>query len=135
MKLRIVEKNCTGCQLCQLACSAIKNGNFSVSQSRIRVLNRRDGREKIIVCHQCKSCKCLESCHYSAFKKNTKTGGIYIDQDECQACFACIDACPFGAVWLDHSNETPMVCDLCGGSPPCVEACPSEALTLKGDDL
>lgn len=132
MKLRIVKKRCTGCQLCQLACSAIKSGRFSINLSRVRILNKVDGRKNIIVCHQCKKCQCLEACHYNAFKRSTETGNVYIDQDECQACLACIDACPFSAVRLDNGKGTPTVCDLCGGSPSCVEACPSEALTVTG---
>jgi len=132
MKLIVRGKKCKGCQLCELACSATKSGRFSINQSRIRVLRRKDATEKIIVCHQCKGCKCLKACNYNAFKRDAETGGVYIDEDECQACFACIDACPLGAVRMNHGKQTPTVCDLCGGSPSCVELCPSNALAVAG---
>lgn len=132
MKLKMLENRCTGCQLCQLTCSAIKSGSFNLILSRINILDKVDGRKKIIVCHQCKKCKCVEACNYNAFKKNNETGNVYVDQDECQACLACIEACPFHAVRLDNVNKTPMVCDLCGGRPSCVDACPSGALAVTG---
>jgi anaerobic carbon-monoxide dehydrogenase iron sulfur subunit len=128
MKLKISSNKCTGCQLCQLACSAAKNANFGVRRSRVQVSRQKGSKERIIVCRQCKRCKCIEACNYDAFKKDEKTGAVFIDKNECQACFACIDACPFKAVRIDHEEKIPMVCDLCGGNPPCVSICYAGAL-------
>jgi anaerobic carbon-monoxide dehydrogenase iron sulfur subunit len=132
MKFRLLEKRCTGCQLCQLACSSVKEGSYGLKQSRIRILSSSRKREpKIVVCRQCKKCKCIEACPYNAFRKDGEVGGIYIDFEECQACLACVEACPFGAVALDLKNNLPMVCDLCGGHPPCVEVCGREAIQTR----
>lgn len=129
MKFKVSEKRCTGCQLCQLACSSAKEGSYGLKQSRIRILSPPKRREsKIIVCRQCKTCKCIEACQYNAFKRDENVGGVVIDIGECQACLACIDACPFGAVSLHSKDNLPMVCDLCGGQPPCVEVCASGAI-------
>jgi carbon-monoxide dehydrogenase iron sulfur subunit len=128
MKLKVSAKRCTGCQLCQLACSAAKNANFGVSRSRLQVLRQKGLKKIIIICHQCKRCKCIEACNYNAFRKDEETGGVFIDKNECQACLACIDACPFKAVRIDHEEKIPMVCDLCGGDPPCVAICYAGAL-------
>ena len=129
MKFKVSEKWCTGCQLCQLACSSAKEGGYSLKQSRIHVLSSLENKgPKIVVCRQCKTCHCIEACPYQAFRRDGKTGGVSIDLDGCQACLACIEACPFGAVTLHSKNHLPMVCDLCGGRPPCVEVCAPRAI-------
>ena len=87
--------------------------------------------QRITVCRGCKQCQCIEACHYDAFSRNKHTGGVQIEEDICQACLACLDACPFKAVKMDRAIKIPMVCDLCEGSPQCVETCFSGALSLK----
>jgi len=129
MRFKVSEKRCTGCQLCQMACSLVKEERYSLNRSRIRVFpSLREKGPKIVVCRQCKQCKCIEACQYDAFKRDEETGGVAIDFEGCQACLACIDACPFGAVTLHPKKNLPMVCDLCGGRPVCVPVCPPEAI-------
>jgi anaerobic carbon-monoxide dehydrogenase iron sulfur subunit len=129
MKLRVSEKKCTGCQLCQLACSAVKEGNYSLREARIHIsFPFKEKGPKIVVCRQCKKCKCMEACQYGAFKKDERTGAVYVDSRECQACYACLDACPFGAVTLHAKSGLPAVCDLCGGDFPCAQVCGSGAI-------
>ena len=129
MKFKVSEKRCTGCQLCQLACSSAKEGGYSLKQSRIHVLSSLENKgPKIVVCRQCKKCKCVEACQYGAFKKDERTGAVHVDSRECQACNACLDACPFGAVTLHPKSGLPVVCDLCGGDVPCAEVCGSGAI-------
>jgi len=130
MKFKITESRCTGCQICQLACSATKDGAFSLRQARVRVFPHGNPKPRIVVCRQCKVCKCLEACGYQAFKKEQAGGGVRIDPEVCQACLACIDACPFGAVNLDSKTNLPMVCDLCGGEPVCVTVCRTAAIQV-----
>jgi Fe-S-cluster-containing dehydrogenase component len=128
MKFRIRENRCTGCHLCQLACSSTKEGAFSLRRARIRILPDERPKPRMIVCRQCKTCQCIENCPYQAFQKDPRTGGVRIDAETCQACFACIDTCPFGAVRTDPKAKLPMVCDLCGGEPVCTAVCKSAAL-------
>lgn len=132
MKFRLLEERCTGCQLCQLACSSVKEGSYGLKESRIRIFSPAKKRDlEIVVCRQCKNCKCIEACQYHAFKKDREDGGVFIDIEECQGCLACIDACPFGAVALHSKNNLPIVCDLCGGHPLCVEVCGREAIQTR----
>ena len=35
--IEIKMEQCTGCKLCELACSAVKTGSFAPSESRVRV--------------------------------------------------------------------------------------------------
>ena len=42
----------------------------------------------------------------------------------------CVDACPFGAIYAHGDVDNPIKCDLCGGSPKCVEICPKNVIRL-----
>lgn len=131
MKFKISEDRCVGCQTCQLTCSAEKEGLLRMKPSRIHIVfGTSDYKENIVVCRQCKKCKCQEACTYGAFNKDAETGGVYIDYSLCQACMACVDACIFSAVDSDTDKGFPIVCDLCGGTTPCVTACNTGALMV-----
>ena len=131
MKFKISEKICTGCMLCQTVCSYEKYSLINLKRSRVHILfNTNNNKPKIVICRQCNVCKCISACKYGAFKKNNETGEVYIDNEICQACFACVDACPFHAVSIDNKEKLPNVCDLCNGDPQCVKACVSGAITM-----
>ena len=51
-----------------------------------------------------------------------------IDKDECVTCHNCVLSCPFGAMFTHDDFDAPFKCDLCGGDPQCVKACPKQAL-------
>ena len=46
----------------------------------------------------------------------------------CISCYKCVDACPFGAVFVHDDSEYPIKCDMCNGDPECVKACPKDAI-------
>jgi Fe-S-cluster-containing hydrogenase component 2 len=55
--------------------------------------------------------------------------GVYdIDGEKCISCQQCVISCPFGAIFLHDEIETPFKCNLCNGTPHCVDACPKNAL-------
>ena len=131
MKLKIINTACIGCMLCQIACSYTKHNTINLSLSRIHIFSNLDNYKiKIDVCRQCKICKCISACKYGAFKRDNETGGVYINNESCQACYACVDACPFSAVSIDTKENLPIVCDLCNGDPQCIKICPSRAITI-----
>lgn len=124
--LLIQAENCTGCHLCELACSSTKEGEFSISQSRIRVVtNGLEGWSKPVVCLQCEDPLCLKACSSDAiYKTETPQGDsiVLVDKDKCIGCHQCVVACPFGAIeYLKKQKATK--CDLCNGSPVCVDFC------------
>ena len=51
-----------------------------------------------------------------------------LDVEKCISCNQCLISCPFGAMFLHDDIDRPFKCDLCEGTPLCVEACPKEAL-------
>lgn len=76
--LLIQSENCTGCHLCELACSSAKEGEFIPSLSRIRVVtNGLKGWSRPVVCLQCEDPLCMKVCSVDAiYKTETPQGDL-----------------------------------------------------------
>lgn len=61
-------------------------------------------------------------------EQSEKTGIILVDEEICNGCGWCVEACEFGAIQLHPKTRAAFVCNLCDGEPQCVEWCPEEAL-------
>ncbi len=60
---------------------------------------------------------------------------MLLDDELCNGCEACIDACPLGGLSLDRGKNIVFKCDLCGGDPECEKICSREVLILKEVDI
>ncbi len=119
---------CTGCGLCQLACSLVKEKEANPAKSRIfikRVV--MDGLMLPHICFNCKQPPCVEACKRKAITKDAQTGWVTIDRERCNNCTLCVAACPFSAIIITPEAEV-LLCDVCGGNPKCVEMCPTGAI-------
>jgi len=114
---------CTGCLMCELACSIHKTGLANPLNSRIRVAkNYKTGVNQPVVCRQCNPAPCQEVCPVDCFERNLETGALVLNEEGCIRCGSCVEACPFGA--LSFSVDGALIkCDLCGGDPRCVKFC------------
>jgi len=124
--LAIRAENCTGCRMCELACSSFKEGEFIPDRARIRVIeNRLEGWSHPSVCLQCEEPMCMSVCPEQAISRTTTPLGdpvVRVDADKCIGCYSCMVACPFGAIGFFPKLKA-VKCDLCDGSPQCVEFC------------
>jgi Fe-S-cluster-containing hydrogenase component 2 len=134
-------ENCTGCRLCQIACSEIKEQKIQPAIARISVHQFYPGIEFPVACYQCgDGAKCAEACPVDALSVDSSKGlhTIKIDTSRCtrttrnSSCTACQDKCPGKAVTFHPKTKEPLICDLCGGDPACLKVCPSKTITLKG---
>ena len=83
-------------------------------------------------CRLCDDAPCVAACpHQGAMVQDKQTGVISINDELCDGCDKCMQACEYGSITLQ--NKKACMCNLCserGEGPICVEWCPEEALTL-----
>lgn len=124
--IHIHAEKCTGCRLCELICSYHNFGVYSLAKSRIKILYYPPGFDVPTLCHHCDDPKCLLACSQSAISK--QKGLVVINEDLCDGCGKCVDACPYDGIFLDPANEKAIICILCG---QCVKECPTGCLTFE----
>ena len=148
---------CIGCGNCVRACSRENNvphGYFRTWVERYQIeegkqprVDSPDGamegfppntRERLKsffvpkLCNQCAHPPCVQVCPVGATFQ-TKDGVVLVDEKRCIGCRYCIQACPYGARYLNPHTKTADKCTFCyhrvtkGLQPACVEVCPTEA--------
>ncbi len=131
MPLKFRNALCTGCHLCELACSAHHFGEFSPSRARIRATVRpREGDCRVMACFSCPKAPCIAACPGGAISRAGPRQPLSIDPQKCDGCQACLPACPYGAMYFDRQTFRAIACDMCGGDPQCVLYCYPEAVAL-----
>jgi anaerobic carbon-monoxide dehydrogenase iron sulfur subunit len=124
---------CTGCGICELACSQEK-GESSQLQSRIRVVRMKPLFNFALACRSCEDAKCVKACPEKALSQAEGTGIIMVSDKKCKGCDWCVQACEHGGITIHPETGLAVACDLCGGEPKCVEFCPEEALETVATD-
>lgn len=121
LRLRIRPELCSGCRLCEMACSLSHFGSVNTNRSAIRVFkdDLDTGACRPRVCIQCKKMLCL--------------GDAPAVAEEYKGRFlwdgALAGSCPFEALpaWSGEVYH----CDLCGGDPSCVKYCSTGAIRIR----
>ncbi|CCO24313.1 4Fe-4S dicluster domain-containing protein [Maridesulfovibrio hydrothermalis] len=135
---------CMGCRLCEFACLAAHSENKDLIKAyreeraeglsaRKRVFESEDNCVAIS-CRHCDDPGCVPVCISGALVKDDVSGITIYDADKCVGCWACIMACPYGAIQRNKLENKIIKCDLCEGreqGPACVEACPNCALKYE----
>jgi formate dehydrogenase iron-sulfur subunit len=90
------------------------------------------------VCKHCVQAGCLEVCPTGAIIR-TEFDSVYIQQDVCNGCRACIAGCPFGVPDIGEDGKAHK-CTLCydrlqhGLEPACAKACPTDSIRFGDVD-
>lgn len=133
-------RRCTGCRGCTVACKSENNVPEGVFRTWLRfeevgTYPQTRPRYFPLFCNHCDNPPCVPVCPVLATYKRDD-GLVLIDYDKCIGCGYCIEACPYGARYLNPVQRTADKCTLCvhrleAGQPPaCVATCIGRALTV-----
>ena len=125
---------CTGCGICQMACSERLLGGYNPRRAVLRIEHARENLYHFpVVCNQCTNAYCANVCPVKAIGRDPATGAVVVDRDLCVGCGLCRRYCPIEMVRVDPDLKKSVKCDLCGGHPLCVAVCPTGALGLVSE--
>jgi Fe-S-cluster-containing dehydrogenase component len=138
----IDQTSCIGCHACTTACKAENDVPLGVNRTWVKYIERGtlpDTRRDMAVlrCNHCAEPPCVEVCPTTAMFKRAD-GIVDFDTGRCIGCKACIQACPYDAIYIDPEEHVAGKCNFCSHRvdqallPACVVVCPTESL-IFGD--
>jgi Fe-S-cluster-containing dehydrogenase component/formate-dependent nitrite reductase membrane component NrfD len=138
----IDHSRCIGCHACTVACKSendVPLGSFRTWVKYTEQGSFPDVRRSFAVlrCNQCTHAPCVEICPVSALEKR-EDGIVDVDPAVCIGCKACMQGCPYDALYINEGSGTAEKCHFCahrteqGLAPACAVVCPTEAI-IPGD--
>lgn len=129
-KVEYLGRDCSGCRVCASICAWYNEKSQNWKHGRIKIVKAEPDVDKPVICRQCKEPSCLTACKFGALVYN-EAGVLTVNHKECTSCGACVRACPYDGIKIHPMLRKAVKCDLCNGSPKCIEHCPEEVLTTK----
>jgi len=138
----IDNRKCIGCHACTVACKQEHDLPIGVNRTWVKYVEKGqfpNTRRVFSVqrCNHCANAPCVEICPVSALWTR-KDGIVDFDSQRCIGCKACMQACPYDAIYIHPDDLTAAKCNYCahrvevGLLPPCVNVCPEHAI-IAGD--
>lgn len=138
----IDNRKCIGCHACSTACKSENDVPLSVHRTWVKVVERGaypDVRRSFQVtrCNHCENPPCVRICPVTAMYQRDD-GIVEFDGSACIGCKACMQACPYDAIYIDPQTRTAAKCHYCahrvevGLEPACAVVCPTHAI-VAGD--
>jgi Fe-S-cluster-containing dehydrogenase component/formate-dependent nitrite reductase membrane component NrfD len=132
---------CIGCHACSVACKSENQVPLGVFRTWVKQVEKGAGLSArrhfgVLRCNQCENAPCVAICPTAAMHRRPD-GIVDFDGDLCVGCKACIQACPYDAIYIDPVSNTAAKCNFCaqrievGLQPACVAACPTDALVVS----
>jgi len=138
----IDNRKCIGCHACTTACKSENEVPVGVNRTWVKYVEKGsfpDTRRHFQVtrCNHCADPPCVPICPTTAMYQRDD-GIVEFDSDRCIGCKACMQACPYDAIYIDPDSGTAAKCHFCahrtdvGLEPACVIVCPVHAI-IAGD--
>ncbi len=142
MGFAIDNRTCIGCHACTVACKSEHSVPIGVNRTWVKYVEQGrfpDTKRSFSVqrCNHCDDAPCVDICPVTSLYRRPD-GIVDFDRDRCIGCTACMQACPYDALYLDPATNTAAKCNYCthrvdaGYEPACVIVCPVEAI-VSGD--
>lgn len=138
----IDNRNCIGCHACSTACKSenrVPLGSYRTWVKYVEKGTFPNARRffQVTRCNHCANPPCVRICPVTAMYQRTD-GIVEFDPEVCIGCKACMQACPYDAIYIDPDRGTAAKCHYCshrtdiGLEPACVVVCPTQAI-ISGD--
>ena len=134
--------SCIGCHACTVACKSEHDVPLGVNRTWVKYIETGSfpnvARQfSVMRCNQCDDAPCMTICPTSALFR-ADNGVVDFEDDNCIGCKACMNACPYDALYINPETNTANKCNFCnhrvevGLEPSCQVVCPTEAI-IMGD--
>ncbi|MCK6627006.1 MAG: polysulfide reductase NrfD [Anaerolineae bacterium] len=138
----INNKTCIGCHACSTACKSENEVPLGVYRTWVKYVEKGEYPHskryfQVTRCNHCANPPCVRICPVTAMYQR-HDGIVEFDPDVCIGCKACMQACPYDAIYLDPETHTAAKCHFCshrtdiGLQPACVVVCPTQSI-IAGD--
>jgi Fe-S-cluster-containing dehydrogenase component/formate-dependent nitrite reductase membrane component NrfD len=138
----IDHRKCIGCHACSVACKSENAVPLGVSRTWVKYVETGtfpNTRRHFQVnrCNHCANPPCVRICPVTAMYQRAD-GIVEFDPAVCIGCKACLQACPYDAIYIDPETHSAAKCHFCahrtdmGLKPACEVVCPTQAI-VSGD--
>jgi Fe-S-cluster-containing dehydrogenase component/formate-dependent nitrite reductase membrane component NrfD len=138
----IDNRKCIGCHACTVACKSEHDDPIGVNKTWVKYIEKGEFPNtnrnfSVMRCNHCDDSPCTDVCPVTALWER-EDGIVDFDPERCIGCKACMQGCPYDALYIDPNTDTAAKCNYCshrvdtGREPACVTVCPEDAI-VAGD--
>ena len=138
----IDNRKCIGCHACSVACKEENQVPLGIFRTWVKYVEKGKFPNtrrhfQVTRCNQCENPPCVRICPTAAMYQRPD-GIVEFNKGQCIGCKACLEACPYDAIYVDPESHTAAKCHFCahrvdrGLEPACVIVCPERAI-IVGD--
>lgn len=138
----IDNRKCIGCHACTVACKTENRVPLGVNRTWVKYVEKGKYPNtrrvfQVTRCNHCENPPCVAICPVGAMYR-TGDGIVDFNGHRCIGCKACMQACPYDAIYVDPDRNTAAKCHYCahrteaGLEPACAAVCPEHAI-VAGD--
>lgn len=132
--------SCIGCHACTIACKSEHDVPLGVNRTWVKYIETGSFPDvsrhfSVMRCNHCDDAPCMAICPTSALYR-APNGVVDFQDGNCIGCKACMNACPYDAIYINPATSTANKCNFCnhrvevGLEPSCVIVCPTEAIKV-----
>jgi Fe-S-cluster-containing dehydrogenase component/formate-dependent nitrite reductase membrane component NrfD len=134
----IDQRTCIGCHACTVACKTEHEVPVGQFRTWVKYVDQGEFPSStrdfsVMRCNHCTDAPCVKICPTkSLFKRDD--GIVDFDSERCIGCKACMQGCPYDAIYIDEDTSTAAKCNFCAHrvdenlEPACVVVCPTHSI-------